>query len=87
MGTSDHTRGIYSSICADAHQRFAGEKCGQNVMKKWSLGKKAVPTNDMFFKSMSFSLRHGNEVGKKGTLVLTIRGKKRLQLKNIYPCT
>ena len=35
-------RGIYSSICADAARRFAGEKCGQNVMKKWSLGKKAV---------------------------------------------
>ena len=39
-------RGIYSSICADAHRHFAGEKCGQNVMKKWSLGKKAVTTNE-----------------------------------------
>ena len=25
-------RGIYSSICADAARRFAGEKCGEKVV-------------------------------------------------------
>ena len=62
--------------------------CGKMWSKcdeKWSLGKKAVSINDIFIKSMFFSLHHGDEVGKKGTLVLTIRGKKGLQLKNIYP--
>ena len=69
-------RGIYSSICADAARRFAGEKCGQNMIKKWSLGKRAVPTNDIFFKSMVFSLHHGNEVGKKGAPSFGHPGKK-----------
>ena len=59
-------RGIYSSICADTHRRFAGEKCGQNVIKKWSLAKKEVPTNGILFKGMFFSLHNGNEVRKKG---------------------
>ena len=35
------TRGIYSSIYADAAWCFTGENSGQNVIKKWFLGKKS----------------------------------------------
>ena len=79
------TRGIYSSICADAARRFTGEKCGQNVMKKWSLGKKAVTTNDMFVKTTFFSLHHGNEVGKKGDPSFDHPGKKGASIEEYIP--
>ena len=64
-----------------------GTLLGKNVMKtslKSGFWGKSDHTNDMFFKGMFFSLRHRNEVGKKGYPSFDHQGEKGTAIKNIY---